>query len=473
VNNKKSKGEQVNNLTDITDYYSEKNKITPTFNIDSIYINDCGSKGKIYIVGKSTDDITEKISFDLPLTYPTAEIKCELDQVSKNVNINITCKSQTKFENVENLIIESRLIKKKNQEIIFIQGKQINFGAKKECENYNTIKLQTTKKRQNSKYTFLQLNKYTPRLNGLYFFMALLRNSLTTEFVNSYRITIKIIISSRRNLRMLDESTQSSISVLCNLNETLQTNLSAGYDCSNNGTISGTPSKMEIETENITDISGIPENKNQEELKGNIDYSNLVNLQKIDELPVVNITNITGDTCTENGQYIITAKIVEQKTNTLKNKYQNVEMRLSIPESSALCSINVNDIITMTCENKDKFDESQILIEKSVIKDQKGNDIFIVNSFTNLEVFGCDISYNSAITPVEEDGIDTVIPSYVVSNNTRYIKKKNSGLSGGAIAGIVIACVVAVAAVTAIIILGKNGIFSRIPQKKFNYFWSF
>jgi len=44
-------------------------------------------------------------------------------------------------------------------------------------------------------------------------------------------------------------------------------------------------------------------------------------------------------------------------------------------------------------------------------------------------------------------------------------KKKNSGLSGGAIAGIVIACVVAVAAVTAIIILGKNGIFSRIPQK--------
>lgn len=52
---------QVNNLIDITDYYSETSKITPTFNIGSIYIDDCSSKGKLYIVGNSTDDITEKI----------------------------------------------------------------------------------------------------------------------------------------------------------------------------------------------------------------------------------------------------------------------------------------------------------------------------------------------------------------------------------------------------------------------------
>ncbi len=52
-------------------------------------------------------------------------------------------------------------------------------------------------------------------------------------------------------------------------------------------------------------------------------------------------------------------------------------MRFSSPESSALCKITVNDIITMTCESKDKFDASQILIERTVIKDQDGNDIFL------------------------------------------------------------------------------------------------
>ena len=64
-------------------------------------------------------------------------------------------------------------------------------------------------------------------------------------------------------------------------------------------------SEIEIEPEYIDYISGIPENVNPGELKNNIDYSKRDNLKIINELPVINITNINGDKCAENGQYNI------------------------------------------------------------------------------------------------------------------------------------------------------------------------
>ena len=52
---------------------------------------------------------------------------------------------------------------------------------------------------------------------------------------------------------------------------------------------------MEIETEEIEDISGFQENANPEKLIANIDYINIVNLKKIDCMPNVNIHSIDGD----------------------------------------------------------------------------------------------------------------------------------------------------------------------------------
>ena len=210
-------------------------------------------------------------------------------------------------------------------------------------------------------------------------------------------------------------------------------------------------SEIEIETEYIDYISGIPENVNPGELKNNIDYSKRDNLKIINELPVINITNINGDTSAENGQYNISAKIVEQKNNKLRNKYDNVEIKFSMPESSGLCLINIDKDIKMVCENKEKFEVSQILIERNVIKDEDGNDIFIINSFTNLEVFGCDISYYSIVASDEPD-----VPVNQTSNYHR--KNKNNGLTGGAIAGIVIASVAIVAIVLTLIVLTNKGI---------------
>ena len=475
VKNQKSNGQKVNELTDIIDYYSENKKIAPTLNIESIDINDCHNKGKIYIEGTLSDDINEKIKFDLPLTYPTAEIKCEIDKFSKNTKINIECKSQTKFEGFENIIIEPRLIKKKNQEILFIAGKEIKFGEKKECENYNLIKTIITKKRQSqeTKFTFLQLNKFQPKANGLNFFMALLRESLSSNFITTYTLTVKItIISPKRFLRNLDEEiNQPLIPVSCALNDSLKTDLAAGYDCSNTGEISGTPSGMILITDDIGNISGIPDNINPAQLNNSIDYSIKANLEKVNNLPIVNITNINGDKCEENGQYNILAKLVDKNNQNLNNKYNNVEIRFSMPESSGLCEININDNIKMTCENKEKFDVSQILIERQVIQDQNGNGLFIINSYTNPEVFGCDISYNSTlIKPGETDEPnESNKPEIPEKNNPiNYSKRKNNGLTGGAIAGITIASVAVVGIAVTLIILMKRGVLLG-KKTKYNF----
>ena len=66
----------------------EKVKINPIFNIDNIKDGDtCGKTGILILVGTLTDDITEDIKFDLPLTYPDDELKCEMTSSKKNDKI--------------------------------------------------------------------------------------------------------------------------------------------------------------------------------------------------------------------------------------------------------------------------------------------------------------------------------------------------------------------------------------------------
>jgi hypothetical protein len=127
--------------------------------------------------------------------------------------------------------------------------------------------------------------------------MALARKNIADAFIQTIQLTVKIKISSGRRLRNLDE-VLSGVKVDCNLNSSLQTDYAAGYDCRNNDTISGTPKSMEIETSEISDIQGIPENANPDKLTFKIDYSNLQNLKAIDSLPSTTITNINGSTCT-------------------------------------------------------------------------------------------------------------------------------------------------------------------------------
>ena len=122
----------------------------------------------------------------------------------------------------------------------------------------------------------------------------------------------------------------------------------------------------------------------------------------------------------------------------------------------------------MTCENREKFSISQIMIDRSLIQDSNGNYIFTIDSYTSPEQFSCDISLNSiAIKTSEEIKPSSSIPSSSPSssgkeepyyNNRK--KKSSSGLSAGAIVGIIIGCVVVAAAIIIVIMIMKKKIIS-------------
>ena len=117
----------------------------------------------------------------------------------------------------------------------------------------------------------------------------------------------------------------------------------------------------------------------------------------------------------------------------------------------------------MECNNKEKFGKSSILFEQTIIKNSNGEEIFILSNYTNQKSFGCAISGKS-----ETSSTPTPTPSSTSKGENRAIRKTDSsGLTGGAIAGIIIACIAAFAVAIGLILLAKKGAFSsKAPMER-------
>ena len=471
IKEKRAKNEYISEYADIVDYLEEEVKINPIFNIDYIKDSDtCGETGKFILVGATTDDITEDFKFDLPLTYPNDILKCEMIASKKNDKIEITCKSTFGFKDVQNIIFEQRLITKKNKELVIIPNKQINLDQMINCVDYNSAKIQLVKQRSNSGLFFLQVSKFAPLLNSFKFFIALTKRETKVPFKKTHELPIKLKFSSKMFLRNLEE-VLSGVKAKCDINNELQTDYAAGYDCANSDSFSGTPQSMEIETAKIEDIGGIPESANPDKLNYNIDYSLLQNLKTIDDLPTVEIQNINADTCSENGEFNMTA--ILNKNGNLKSIYSDVRITFSVPETRGLCEIIIKDKnMSMTCQNEENFYITQIFIERQSVQDSEGNEIFFIESFINPEQFACDISLNLATktknTNLENDTTltDTSTDGPVKNSISRraMFRNNNSGMSGGAIAAIVISLVVAIAVVAFLISLNLKKRKNKIHE---------
>ena len=444
-------------LSQVIDFKEEanKNKVPPTFTIESMNFNKCSKKGKIKIEGKFSQAITEEMTFELPFSFPKTKVKCTVESAEANAVATITCKMQKVKGRLKftNLLIEPRLIKKKRLEMLYIEQKQLTLEGQN-CLDYNEIKKEHARQRKVAPFTFLQLGR-PAGYSGL-FFLALTRKEFKNPFstlVLKINVTLTVEQRRRRNLETLE--LDEPISVSCSPKSDAQTDDSVALDCSNDDGKELNPVSTELEDDQI---AGAPEeiivDKNPV-----LDYSKIDTLKNFDSLPSVTITDIKSNNCSTTGQYDIEADYTgELKESGVKHE---IKIPFATPDSNGLCTMKVDSNskkLTLNCDNTESFDVSEIIISpQTVYNETDSTPLFkITNDSTAPSQFACAISDDNYVPPKQNTTNDG---GNKASQTARY-RKNSSGLGGGAIAGIVIASVVVIGIVGALIALIKTGAFA-------------
>ena len=433
-----------------------KNKVPPSFTISTMNFAKCASKGKIKVEGEFSEEIKEEMTFELPFSFPAAKVKCTVESATAKQKVEIVCKMQKVKKSLmfKQLIIEPRLLKKKRAEMLYVQKANIELEKEEgiKCENYNDIKLQLAKRRkENAKFSFIQIGR--PTGFNFWFFLALTKKLPTVEFTSmTIEVTLTIEKNRRRNLDTVELDDDTTIK--CTPNKDQGTENSCPLNCEGKGS---NPVAVEFEDDKI---SGAPD-KVTIDTNPNPDYSKKTALEEFDKLPSLTVTNITSNNCSNTGKYIIEGTF----TGTLNNA-NDMTIPFDSPDSSGLCDLEVeSNNFKLNCENKEEFDVSEIMLSPKVVYDKSGNEALfkISNDFTAPKPFACAIGN---LTTSEPDSTisSLIIISTDIINGTepaseglkRFTKNSKSGLSGGAIAGIVVACVVAIAIVGAVFAISKS-----------------
>ena len=441
----------VSDLALVIDYSlaQNKNKKPPTFSITEFNKDFCEKKGKLKVTGTFTEAIEEEMIFELPFSFPASKVKCKVDKATKGKAVDVTCKMQKVKKGVKfnSFVLEPRVIKKKSKEMLLI--KQTTFDMKEEfkCQSYNDIKLKLAKERKKAPFTFLQIAR--PPSYPKLFFLALTKKIKTTVFEKTRTFKMSVIGPRKTNLRALEETLELDASDL-SCDAGIETDTSCAYDCSSN-VITFTPTEADIDD---TDIAGVPD-ETPVEANPDPDYSKKESLEKIDNITSVKITEANFDNCAEKGSYTITASTEDDKELPFTETKENINIPFSTPDSSGLCSIEPQSdkkTLKMTCENKEAFTASEIIINSQIINDEEGPLFKISEDYTANKVYSCIISdklENSTILEPSE--------TPTTQGVNRYFRSSSGGLKGGAIAGIVIACVAAVALVAFLVLFLRKG----------------
>jgi len=451
-----------------------KNIFPPTLTINDIETNLCNKYGKLTIIGKFDTDINEEYDFDLTFSYPSATIKCTVPSSKINIQTSISCYSKNDFNGDSQILIEYMTIKKKYKEILLI--KSFNKETSISCRNYESIKSEKLEKKNTASYTFLQMNSFkVDTITNKPSFNLFIYSTIRIPFGTSIIVTIFININIFRNRFILRNLEEVEAQAECKPDKEYEEG-NAKFICEtivddNNNIDFSKAVGLNIDSE---EISGIPENADPAQTDIDIvqgivpDYNNEVVLKA--EIPKITGKSINGTTCNDTGNF----EIYGETEHNIKN-INNFDLLISVPSVSSFCNVSSNNNnVKFSCSTKDKFNSQKISIEKQMIQ-KNGTTLFILSNVSSTDEFSCTINSDYKLnTPIvgnspNETTTDTIETTTPIGNrnvkNRFYNSKASSGLSGGAIAAIIIVCVVAVIAIGVLISLIKSGKLLNLKNK--------
>ena len=440
----------------VIDYSLEANKldILPIIQILSLSKNKC-DKGILKFKAKFSEDMNQKLDFEIPLSYPSSSIKCSSPKTKANKEIFIDCKIQKEFNGINEIFIEPTIIKKMNKEFLIVSKTYLKDIGTINCIDYNKKLLEDLQKK-NEKYTFVQTNNFNIINNRILFNLIVFPSQKYEE-----KIKIIVIITKRiTSLRNLEEINEIEENITCTKE---QTNQLGNYICEGDNSNINNKDEIEnfiIESNEMTGLSEI--NTNPIETDESIRKGRVTNFSnpEIIKLSVPMLTN-TGlelyeyNECKE-GVFTINGDL---KSKEVYEKGENAELNYLYPSGSgAICNFNetqINKKMNIECHNKDYFEYENLFIDRQMV----GGKFILEKTNSSAEVT-CGISPYSYKEPEEDEAI--------IKNSYYNSKFSSSGLSGAAITAIVIVCFTVLILIGLIIAFVKKRVTPPTNQTNYN-----
>ena len=473
---------------EIIDYTLKENKIVipPIFKTSSFISLGCKSTGVFKLKGQF-DKKVEHFRFNLPLSYPSIDTRCDVPEAKEGEEVELTCKTKSQFSNSK-IIIGHSTISKNDSEVISLLP--ISSDNEISCDNFISVHTKKMEKKYKSPFSFRQTQKFKNDKGKIEFSIFAFK---TEQFKNQKDITIKVRLIKNSKLRYLEES--SPINIGCSAASLIKdpVEFSCGLKTDNN--VEG------VLITDSNDMSGIPSNlelSNPSKVDLLIKNGTVKDCNKNCDLPTFSDGKVNTEKC-DCGTINLNGKINGKiKDGSIFN------LNIS-PESYGDCNISVNKEV-IECYNKEEIEDSKIIIPETVIQEKENKtDLFKLKGIiSDSDDISCSINGNlhtdeiripsmpsesteSDIISSESTESDTQSSettdlalssekesettesnttsseSNTINNGTTndnnmpgFIKKKNSGLSGGAIAAIVICCSVILITIIALLILAKS-----------------